>query len=132
MSLVHLDDLEAIELPGGWVWRPVRRRFGIRAFGVNAYTPGASGAVVEEHTEDRSGHEELYVVLRGRVRFRVGGDEHDLGQGQLVCVRDPSLRRSAAALTPDAAVLAIGAQPGEAFQVSAWEEQLLSAGRRAT
>lgn len=121
MKLAHLDELDAIELPDGFVWHPVRRHFGIRAFGVNAYTAGASGQVVEEHTEERLGHEELYLVLRGRVRFTVGGDEHELGRGQLVFVRDPSLRRGAVAVTEDAAVLAIGGKPGSAHEISAWE-----------
>ena len=121
MNLTHIDQLAAIELPDGFVWRPVRRAFGIRAFGVNAYTPGAGGRIVEEHTEGRLGHEEIYLVLRGRVLFTVGEDEHELGQGQLVFVRDPALRRGAVALSDDAAVLAIGGRPGEAFRVSAWE-----------
>jgi hypothetical protein len=121
MNLAHIDELDAIELQDGFVWRPVRRRFGIRAFGVNAYTPGASGQVVEEHTENRLGHEELYLVLRGRVRFTVDGNEHELGPGQLVHISDPSLRRSAVALSDDAAVLAVGGKPGAAHEVSAWE-----------
>jgi len=121
VTLAHLDDLDAIELPDGFVWRPVRRRFGIQAFGVNAYSPGATGQVVEEHTEETYGHEELYVVLRGRVRFTVGDDEHELRAGQLVFLRDPSLRRSAVALSDDAAVLAVGGRAGEPHEVSAWE-----------
>ena len=60
-------------------------------------------------------------MLRGRVRFTVGDDEHELGPGQLVFVRDPQLRRGAVALTDDAAVLALGGKPGEAYQVSGWE-----------
>lgn len=120
MNLVTVDELEAIELPDGFVWRPVRRHFGIRAFGTNAYTPGASGQVIEEHTE-RRGQEEIYVVLRGRVRFTLGDDEHELGPGQLVHVSDPSLKRGAVKVTDDAAVLAIGGTPGEAFEVSTWE-----------
>ncbi|HZC75577.1 MAG TPA: tetratricopeptide repeat protein [Gaiellaceae bacterium] len=126
MNLAHIDELDAIEMPDGFVWRPVRRRFGIQAFGTNAYTPGASGRVVEEHTEGQLGHEELYLVLRGRVRFTVDGNEHELGPGQLVFVRDPSLRRGAVALTDDAAVLAVGGKPGEAHEVSAWEYVFLS------
>ena len=120
MSIAHIDALDRIELQDGFVWRPVRRHFGIRAFGVNAYTPGASGRVIEEHTE-RLGQEEIYVVLRGRVRFTLGEDEHELEQGQLVYVREPSLRRGAVAVTDDAAVLAVGGTPGEAFDVSTWE-----------
>ncbi len=121
MNLAHVDGLDAIELPDGFVWRPVRRHFGIQAFGVNAYTPGASGQIVEEHTEGSLGHEEIYLVLRGRVRFTVDGDEHDLSAGQLVFVRDPSLRRSAVALSDDAAVLATGGKPGRPHEISAWE-----------
>jgi tetratricopeptide (TPR) repeat protein len=121
MNLAHIDELDAVEMQDGFVWRPVRRHFGIRAFGTNAYTPGASGQIVEEHTEQTLGHEEIYLVLRGRVRFTVGDDEHELGPGQLVHVRDPSLRRGAVALSEDAAVLAIGGKPGEPHEISAWE-----------
>lgn len=126
MNVAHIDELDAIELSDGFVWRPVRRHFGIQAFGVNAYTPGASGRVIEEHAE-RLGQEEIYVVLRGRVKFTVGGDDHELGQGQLLYVRDPSLRRGAVALSDDAAVLAVGGKPGEAFEVSAWETMFAAA-----
>ena len=121
MSLAHIDDLDRIEMPDGFVWRPVRKHFGIRAFGTNAYTPGASGQIVEEHTEGTLGHEELYLVVRGRVRFTVDGNEHELGPGQLVHVSDPSLRRAGVALTDDAAVLAVGGKPGAPHEVSAWE-----------
>jgi tetratricopeptide (TPR) repeat protein len=121
MKIVHIDELDSIEMPDGFVWRPVRRRFGIRAFGVNAYSPGASGQVVEEHTEKVLEHEEIYLVLRGRVRFTVGDEKHELGQGQLVFLRDTSLRRGAVALTDDAAVLAVGGKPGAPHEVSAWE-----------
>jgi quercetin dioxygenase-like cupin family protein len=121
MNLAHIDELDAIEMQDGFVWRPVRRRFGIQAFGTNAYTPGASGQVVEEHTEQVYGHQEIYLVLRGRVRFTVDGNDHELGPGQLVFLRDPSLRRAAVALTDDAAVLAVGGKPGAPHEVSAWE-----------
>jgi tetratricopeptide (TPR) repeat protein len=121
VNIAHIDELDGIEMADGFVWRPVRRRFGIQAFGVNAYSPGASGQIVEEHTEKVLGHEEIYLVLRGRVRFTIGDAEHELGQGQLVFLRDTSLRRGAVALTDDAAVLAVGGKPGAPHEVSAWE-----------
>jgi quercetin dioxygenase-like cupin family protein len=122
MSWTHLDELDAIEMPDGFVWRPVRRRFDIRAFGVNAYTAtGEGGQIVEEHSESTLGHEEIYLVVRGRVQFTVDGDDLELSAGQLVFLRDPSLRRGAVALTDDAAVLALGGKPGEPHKVSAWE-----------
>jgi len=126
MNLTHIDELDPIEMPDGFVWRPVRRHFGIQAFGTNAYTPGAGGRVVEEHSESRYEHEELYLVLRGRVRFTVDGNEHELGPGQLVHVSDPALRRGAVALTDDAAVLAVGGKPGEPHKVSAWEDEFIA------
>jgi tetratricopeptide (TPR) repeat protein len=128
VSVAHVDELERIEMADGFVWRPVRRHFGIRAFGVNAYSsrePG--GQVVEEHTESELGHEEIYLVLRGRARFTVDGDEHELGPGELVFVRDPSLRRGATALDGDTLVLAMGGKPGAPHSVSAWEAMFAAA-----
>jgi tetratricopeptide (TPR) repeat protein len=122
MSWAHIDELDAIEMPDGFVWRPIRRRFDIRAFGVNAYTATDSGGqIVEEHSESTNGHEEIYLVIRGRVRFTLGDDERELSAGELVFLRDPELRRAGVALTADAAVLALGGKPGEPHQISAWE-----------
>jgi tetratricopeptide (TPR) repeat protein len=122
MTWAHVDELDRIELDDGFVWRPVRRRFGIRAFGVNAYSPSRAGAqVIESHTEETLGHEEIYLVLRGRARFTVGEDQHELGPGELVFLRDPSLRRGAVGLDADTIVLALGGKPGAAHEVSAWE-----------
>jgi tetratricopeptide (TPR) repeat protein len=122
MSVSHVDELDAIEMPDGFVWHPVRRHFGIRAFGVNAYTALAPGEpIVEEHSESQLGHEEIYLVLRGRALFTIDGDQHELGAGQLVFVRDPSMRRAAIAIAEQTVVLALGGKPGEPHRVSAWE-----------
>jgi tetratricopeptide (TPR) repeat protein len=122
VSISHIDELDRIEMPDGFVWRPIRRHFDIRGFGVNAYSAlEVGGQIVEEHTENQLGHEEIYLVLRGRARFTVDGNEHELAAGQLVFVRDPELRRGAVALDEDTVVLALGGKPGEAHVVSAWE-----------
>ena len=122
MSVRHVDELDRIEMEDGFVWRPIRRAFDIRAFGVNAYTALEAGSqIVEEHTESNLGHEEIYLVLRGRARFTVAGNEHELAPGQLVFLRDPALKRGAIALDDDTVVLALGGKPGEPFTVSAWE-----------
>jgi tetratricopeptide (TPR) repeat protein len=122
MSVAHVDELERIELPDGFVWRPIRRHFDIRAFGVNAYSARETGApIVEEHTESRLGHEEIYLVLRGKALFTIDGNEHELAAGQLVFVRDPALKRGAVALDEETVVLALGGKPGQAHTVSAWE-----------
>jgi tetratricopeptide (TPR) repeat protein len=127
VNTAHVDELDRIEMPDGFVWRPVRRRFGIEAFGVNAYSALEAGAqIVEEHSESDLEHEEIYLVLRGRARFTIEGDEHELGPGELVFVRDPVLRRGAVALDADTIVLALGGKPGAAHEVSAWEAMFLA------
>jgi tetratricopeptide (TPR) repeat protein len=127
MSITHIDDLDRIEMPDGFVWRPIRRHFDIRGFGANAYSAiEAGGQIVEEHTENQLGHEEIYLVLRGRARFTVDGNDHELAAGQLVFVRDPQLRRGAVAVEEDTVVLALGGKPGEAHVISAWEAMFAS------
>jgi len=122
VNAAHVDELDRIELPDGFVWRPIRRRFDIRAFGVNAYTARAAGSpIVETHKETQLGHEEIYLVLRGRAIFTIDGNEHELAAGQLVFVRDPALERGALAVDADTVVLALGGKPGEPYEVSAWE-----------
>jgi tetratricopeptide (TPR) repeat protein len=121
-EIAHLDDLERIPVAHGLEWRPIRRRFGIRAFGTNAYTAENTGDwVVEEHTEETLGHEELYVVMRGRARFTLDGEEIDAPAGTLVFLPDPSVKRMAVEEEDGTVVLAVGAKPGEAFTPSAWE-----------
>ncbi|MBA3376174.1 MAG: hypothetical protein H0U00_10240 [Actinobacteria bacterium] len=47
----------------------MRRTLDIGALGINAYTaPNPGDDVVEEHTEQTYGHEEVYVVLKGGSR----------------------------------------------------------------
>ena len=120
-EVAHLDELEELPVNNGeFVWRPVRRRFGITAFGTNAYTGRAGQRVIEEHTE-RDNHQEMYVVLRGRATFTLGDDEVDAPTGTIVFVR-PNTRRGAIAAEDDTAVLAVGAKPGVVFEPSPWED----------
>jgi len=122
MNIVHIDELELIPVGDrGLQWRPVRSRFGIKAFGTNAYTAEVGNEIVEEHTERTNGHEEMYVVISGRATFTLDGDEVDAPAGTIVHLPDPSVRRKAVAAEPDTRVLAVGGKPGEAFQPSAWE-----------
>jgi len=119
-EVAHLDELEELPINDGeFVWRPIRRRFGIGAFGTNAYTARAGQRVVEEHYE-RDGAEEMYVVLRGRATFTLGDDEVDAPAGTIVFAR-PGTRRGAIAQEDGTAVLAVGAKPGVVFEPSPWE-----------
>jgi tetratricopeptide (TPR) repeat protein len=124
---VHVDELDAIPV-AGVVWHPVRRRLGIEAFGMNVYTAEAVGKqIVEEHDESSLGHQEVYVVVRGRVTFNVGGETLQAPAGTIVFIREPTLRRVAVAETEDALVLAVGNAPGRAYEPSAWETSFAAA-----
>lgn len=103
-------------------WIPIRRRFGIEGFGVNAWSAaGPEDELIPEHEESSIGHEELYVVVDGNATFTVGGEEIDASAGTIVFVRDPALQRGARAKAGGATILTVGAKPGEAFRVSPWE-----------
>ncbi len=84
----HVARLEDIEPRGRDI--PVREHLGIRAFGINAFTPGEDGTLINEHDEAGSGQEELYIVLDGKATFEVDGESFDAPQGTLVFVRPKS------------------------------------------
>ena len=120
-EIASLTGVESLPGPGSLRWTPLRKHFGITAFGVNAYTATEAGQdVVEEHTEERLGHEELYLVVAGRATFVLDGEEHDVPAGSAVFLRDPKVKRFARADEPGTTVLAVGGKPGQ-HEVSAWE-----------
>jgi mannose-6-phosphate isomerase-like protein (cupin superfamily) len=127
-EVVHLDDLERYPVDDeGLLWRPVRRRLGITAFGTNAYTAEhGTERVVEEHHE-QDGHEELYFVASGRATFVLGDEEIDAPAGTFVHA-EPGTKRGAVATEPGTTVLAIGAKPGVPHEISAWEEIFVAFG----
>ena len=129
-EVARFDEIEDLPGPGTLRWTPIRRRFDIRAFGVNAYTAQEVGQdVVEEHTEETLGHEELYVVVTGHARFTLDGEEIDAPAGTLVFLRDPKVRRAAVAQEPGTTVLALGGKPGEPYEVSVWEFDFAAAAK---
>ena len=112
-QVARLDD---IERRGRDI--PVREHFGIRAFGINAFTPGEDGTLIGDHDEAGSGQEELYIVLDGNATFEVDGETFDAPAGTFVFLRPESRRKAAG----DGTVIAIGATPGEAYQAIDWGE----------
>jgi tetratricopeptide (TPR) repeat protein len=120
-EVVSLAGVESLPGPGTLRWTPLRKQLGITAFGLNAYVATEVGQdVVEEHTEERLGHEELYLVVAGRATFVLDGNEVDVPAGSAVFLRDPAVKRYARAEEPGTTVLAIGGKPGQ-HEISAWE-----------
>lgn len=121
VKLLRLDDMAGIPVFGTLVWKPVRKTLGVTAFGINAYTAANAGdEVVEEHTEEQLGHEEIYAVISGRATFTVDGEKFDAPAGTLVYLDDVAQKRHAVAREPGTTVLAIGGVPGK-HEVSSWE-----------
>lgn len=110
---------------------PIRLRFGIASFGVNAYTVAATGdRVIEEHDELGAGagrHEELYFVAFGHAVFDLDGETVDAPAGTLVFVSDPRVRRGALAGAAGTTVLVVGGVAGQPFTASPWEAWLEAA-----
>jgi tetratricopeptide (TPR) repeat protein len=121
---VRLDEIEPISVVGGTLlWRPVRRTLDIGAFGMNAYVaPNAGDDVVEEHTEQSLGHEEVYVVLAGKATFTLDDETLEAPAGTVVFVGDPNVRRHARADEPGTQVLAVGGPREAAYEPSPWED----------
>jgi hypothetical protein len=120
---LRIDELDPIDV-AGLRWHPVRHALGVRGFGVNAYSGGAGEDVVEDHTEADDtgrGHQEMYLVLSGHARFEVDGETVDAPAGTFVFLPEPTSRRHAVALADGTTVLALGAEPGVPYEVSAWE-----------
>jgi tetratricopeptide (TPR) repeat protein len=121
-AVAHLDDIEEIT-DGREPWRPVRVHFGIQAFGVNAWTaPNAGDRIINEHDESDGPdpQEELYLVLDGRARFELDGEQVDAPAGTLVFVR-PGVRRTAFAEEAGTTLLVLGGTPGKAYEPDGWE-----------
>jgi len=123
--VAHLDDLDRIEVAGGQ-YRPIRRRLGVRAFGINAYTADkAGGQVVEHHTEGAGGgsgrQEELYMVVAGHAEFTVAGETVDAPAGTMVFVPDVDARRGAVATADGTTVVVVGGPADSPIPTSPFE-----------
>jgi hypothetical protein len=123
---VRLDEVESIAWPfAPLTWRPVRSALGGRIVGMGAFTADRAGAeVVEAHRESEGGmgHEEIYVVLRGRATFTLDGAELDAPAGTFVRV-EPQVHRHAVAAEDGTAVLALGGPPTYEPSSSEWIER---------
>jgi uncharacterized cupin superfamily protein len=104
-------------------WQALNDRLGITNFGVNAVAmePGEEAGI--EHDEADSAHQEVYVVVCGRARFRLGEEEVDAGPGDVVAVPDPGERRDYRALEPGTRIICFGAGPGEPHPYGKWIEE---------
>ena len=125
---LSLKDAEILPVVNGTIqWIPLRRRLGIRAFGTNAYRAARAGDdVIEDHVES-PGQEEMYVVVAGRVRFTIDGEDVEAAHGDAVFLPDPAVRRSGVALEDGTIVLGVGGWPDKPYHSLPWEPIFLAA-----
>ena len=95
---------------------PVREHLGMQAFGVNAFTTGDDGTLINEHDEAASGQQELYLVLDGNATFEIDGETVEAPAGTFLFVPPESRRRA----TGNGTVLAVGAKVGEPYRAIDW------------
>jgi tetratricopeptide (TPR) repeat protein len=134
-AIAQIDEIEQID-DGRCPFRPVRRHFGIRTFGVTTWTAAAAGdRLINEHEEsDEEDGDELYLILSGQARFELDGESAVVGAGTFVNV-PASVVRTAFAEQAGTTVLAIGAgRPGQVYRPGGWElfspvRQLFEQGR---
>jgi tetratricopeptide (TPR) repeat protein len=131
---VRIDEIEPIPVVNGTLlWKPLRRTLDIGAFGMNAYlAPSAGDDVVEEHTEQSLGHEEVYVVLTGRATFTLNDETLDAPAGTVVFIRDPLVKRHARAEEPGTQVLAVGGPRDAPYEPSPWEDYFAAERHRSS
>ncbi|MGH3115306.1 MAG: hypothetical protein ACRDOP_17745 [Gaiellaceae bacterium] len=130
---VHVSEIPtpAEAGPGEAPWRAVRIAFGIGSFGVSAYVAESAGDVLtsdHDEIEDGTRHEELFFVANGHATFRVAGETIEAPAGTFVFVRDPGLVRGATAREPGTTLLAVGGEPGKAYEVSPFEREYADRG----
>ena len=119
VAVKRIEEVEPYQGPGrveGIEFRPVGRTLGVSAWGMNVLNlpPGCTTYPEHDHSED--GQEEVYVVLEGNATLRAGDREWTLESGQLVRV-PPGVKRSWKPGDGGVTLLAVGATPGEAYQL---------------
>lgn len=120
-EILSLDDLDRVpKRESGELLRPLRRRLEFRPFGVNAWSADGAGDKLIPPHEEGSGHEELYVVVRGSARFTLGEETFDAPAGTLIHARAGTFRVATAA-EANTMILVAGGKEGEAFEPGGWE-----------
>jgi mannose-6-phosphate isomerase-like protein (cupin superfamily) len=118
-AIARLDEIEEIS-DGRCPFRPVRHHFGITSFGINAWTGREAGdRIINEHDEADE-HEELYFVSQGRAVFELDGERREAPAGSFVFV-ERGVRRTAFAEEAGTTLLAVGGEPGRAYEPSGYE-----------
>ena len=117
--LVRLAEVSEVKRSDGR-WQRLNGPLGVRAFGVNAVAMEPGDGADMTHDEADCGHQEMYVVVTGRARFRLGDEEVEAGPGDVVSVPEPAQTRNYWAVEPGTRILCVGAAPGPDHPYGEW------------
>jgi hypothetical protein len=96
--------------PDDPTWYPLQHVLGIGTFGVTLFVAHEAGqTLMQDHDERASGQQEPYLVLDGEAMFKLDGKEARLDRGTALAITEPSVRRSATALSQGTTLLIVGA-----------------------
>ena len=117
--VVDLGDVPEIRISAGR-WQPLNERLGVTYFGINGTVldPGEDPDI--DHDEAEGGEQEVYIVVAGRARFRLGDEHVEAGPGTIVAVPDPTELRGYRALEPGTRIVCIGAGSGAEADFGGW------------
>jgi mannose-6-phosphate isomerase-like protein (cupin superfamily) len=101
----------------GGAMKLLRDGLGVESFGIQVIDMPANADAYPEHTHEHDGQEEVYTVLRGTVTLHAGDEQHQLGPESFVRI-GPGERRKFVTGEEPVRLLAIGAVPGKAYEVS--------------
>jgi mannose-6-phosphate isomerase-like protein (cupin superfamily) len=118
MADVTVKQLEEFEAIYGGGFRRVRAGLGVSSFGLAVMDLPPNFNEYPDHDQVHDHQEEVYTLLSGRARLRVGGEggeEHELEPGVWIRVGAAERRKIITGDEP-ARVLAVGGSPGRAYE----------------
>ncbi len=114
IKIVNTDDCASVF---NGAMRLVRDGLGVESFGLQVIDLPPNADAYPEHDHTADGQEEVYTVLRGACTLVVGGEEHPLAPDMFARV-GPNEKRKIVTGDQPARLLALGAVPGQAYEIS--------------
>ncbi|MGI8592767.1 MAG: hypothetical protein ACR2ML_00060 [Solirubrobacteraceae bacterium] len=111
-TLKRIDEMEAA-FGGGF--KKARAELGVTSFGMQVLDFPANETRYPEHDHAAEGQEEVFAVLAGSGKMRVGGEEFELTPDTLVRV-GPAETRKILSGPNGLRILALGGYPGQPFR----------------
>lgn len=121
MANYTVRDIGEMEALYRGAFKLARAELGVTSFGMQILDLPANMDQYPVHDHAETGQEEVFVVLSGEVDIEVDGETVHLGPESMIRV-GPHARRQVITRESPARILALGAVPGQPYEVSARTE----------